>query len=946
MQSSEHGDLAKGRRKVLFRYSGNTIDNFRYEGFLDTKANTILAESTEIECDKAPKSIYRTTEGTFIHAPGQTPKRINHAQVKTLPILKTNLTNHLFTLPKNWVFNHTDLHHNNLEDAILARMEKRLTRMEQGEKADNAIDKTKREQTDEILGMSVMITLTIVVYILVGAETNQDHIQFEVGTRPQVIKSLGTILKPVGFLASGGESIFSSVFLDVPVPKIPKYDCRKNKFDNCTIDDTNLNRILTNNPTLVKEGQVLARKNQPNSSESQATTLTHCISLCLERNCERVAYSQSLQTCRINFAPPETYPIILRKAIEKQDLILIATNWTTVEVDRLQGLPEYCNQNFSEPILAKFYKEAANQEIERLWNTANNSFVNLKKAFQLVEQGTNTEAPERKKRGASAGIAAALALPLVGLGITFWESYQVRKYVKKLEAKFEEFAEETRSFLGKQVVFNRELIKVYEALEERMDQISCNLDIVSYEVMNRRRFQEWSELTRTLLSGVLQNQLTMPVLPSVLSLDHLQQLTNDTIFQDTIYQKNPNSALTLGRMTVVGLRRLQTSWRYHFVLILPTLKRESIYNRYAVEQVGIESNGTCMVFQMADEVYEINGRFYKVLDEQCYTRDNTLKICLKPSSERSKKEHTSSACLNKEENCQVKMVKCEDRVSFSVAGLLAYSKNPVKGISKNAGASSLVFEVLSSIAQKTNFYSWQNFSHILVGERMIQSLKNPLLHVEIEPKTKLPSWEQFIKDTAIQTSKANLSNLVQIIDLQQQTLNRLEQSKGALLFASDWWDMAGNIAAYSAIALWLVTLITMCCCTRNMRKQAKRNLNSGSGTAAQQPININITEALEKSRATLRKRKRQKEDEYRQLEMEENSLYYSTLDRDFEPPQSAAAMGRRSTIGESFPMSQRESSQDQGLIDTGITFLPKRTSSPVTKGILIGERPETNKETM
>ena len=129
-----------------------TIDNFGYEGFLDTQENTILAESTEIECKNAPKTIYKTSEGTFIHSPGQTPKRINNAQVKTLPILKTNLTHHLFTLPENWVFNHTDLHHNNLEDAIFARMEKRLNKMEQGEQGETAIEQTKREQSEEILG--------------------------------------------------------------------------------------------------------------------------------------------------------------------------------------------------------------------------------------------------------------------------------------------------------------------------------------------------------------------------------------------------------------------------------------------------------------------------------------------------------------------------------------------------------------------------------------------------------------------------------------------------------------------------------------------------------------------------------------------------------------------------------------------------------------------------
>ena len=85
-----------------------------------------------------------------------------------------------------------------------------------------------------------MIISTVAAYIIVEATATKEQVQFEVGTQPQVIKSLGTILKPVGFLASGGDSIFSSVFLDVPVPKMPKYDCRQNKYDNCTITDEEL----------------------------------------------------------------------------------------------------------------------------------------------------------------------------------------------------------------------------------------------------------------------------------------------------------------------------------------------------------------------------------------------------------------------------------------------------------------------------------------------------------------------------------------------------------------------------------------------------------------------------------------------------------------------------------------------------------------------------------
>ena len=674
------------------------------------------------------------------------------------------------------------------------------------------------------------------------AATEREQAQFEVGTRPQVVKSLGTILKPVGFLASGGESIFSSVFLDVPVPKTPKYDCRKDKLENCTVTEEGLIQLIRQNPEAVEKNQVLLKTEPKPATEISANKWSECLTKCLELRCLRAAFNSIRQVCRLNYIPKSQYSAVVNKAIEKDDRGIIQPGWHLIEVENFEGLKQHCQDNYMEPTLARLYREAAEQEIEDLWSSSNETFINLKKAFQLVEPGTDSNVVFREKRGTGA-IVAAIALPLVGLGITFWESFQVRKYVQKLESKFEAFSKETRNFLEKQVVFNRELVKVYEAYGKRIERISCNLDIVSYEVLNRRKFQEWKTITQTLLSGIAENRLTMPVLPRILSLEYIKRLTNGTMFEHTIYRSNPNSVLTLGRMTLVGLKKLEGSWRYHFVLIMPTLKRESIYNRYTVEQVGIETNGTCVKFDMTDEVYEIDGKFYEVLDERCYNRDNTLKICLKPSSEKSKKEHTSAACLNKEHNCKIKNTECEDKISFSVAGLLAYSKSPVKGIAKGAGDSSLVFEVLSDPKSKTNFYSWENYSHIMVGERLIQSIQKPLMEIEIEPITNTIAWNDFVEKTAIQSKQANLTNLVNIVREQQIILQELEKIQNKPVdefFSSKWGQWSVNIAAYTGVALWLTTIaILWCCRTKSQKKrQVREQLSAAAarGTQNQAPV--------------------------------------------------------------------------------------------------------------
>ena len=144
---------------------------------------------------------------------------------------------------------------------------------------------------------------------------------------------------------------------------------------------------------------------------------------------------------------------------------------------------------------------------------------------------------------------AIATIPIVGLGVTLWESLQVRKYAQKVEGRFERFAKETVKAMEKQVEFNEELIKVYESLGNQVHELACNVDIDAYEILRGKKFQSWKALTNTLLSGVLQNKLTIGVLPEVLPLDYIKQMTNSSGFQKTIYQDRPETVFTLGRLT-------------------------------------------------------------------------------------------------------------------------------------------------------------------------------------------------------------------------------------------------------------------------------------------------------------------------------------------------------------------------------------------------------------
>ena len=62
-----------------------------------------------------------------------------------------------------------------------------------------------------------------------------------------------------------------------------------------------------------------------------------------------------------------------------------------------------------------------------------------------------------------------------------------------------------------QVEFNEEIVKIYKSIHNELDDLSCNLNIVAYQLIKQKQFDKWHALTKTILSGVLKNELTVGV---------------------------------------------------------------------------------------------------------------------------------------------------------------------------------------------------------------------------------------------------------------------------------------------------------------------------------------------------------------------------------------------------------------------------------------------------
>ena len=146
---------------------------------------------------------------------------------------------------------------------------------------------------------------------------------------------------------------------------------------------------------------------------------------------------------------------------------------------------------------------------------------------------------------------------------------------------------ESESRIG-EILQSKEIVKIYEGVHKELDHLSCNLDIVAYELIRERHFEKWKHLTKTILSKVLTNQLTTGILPEVLPLNYVQQISKAQVLDGTIYRNKPEAVFTLEKMTLVGMIRNETSWRHHFVISVPALRLYSTYSRYKGQRVGIQ----------------------------------------------------------------------------------------------------------------------------------------------------------------------------------------------------------------------------------------------------------------------------------------------------------------------------------------------------------------------
>jgi hypothetical protein len=234
----------------------------------------------------------------------------------------------------------------------------------------------------------------------------------------------------------------------------------------------------------------------------------------------------------------------------------------------------------------------------------------------------------------------------------------------------------------------------------------------------------------------------------------------------------------------------QGSFCVHVVLKLPIIKKDGLNIMFDVQQTGIRHGEMCARYNLPENVYRSQGKFYSLGSPMCNTISN-LRICTN-SINGSRAE---MPCVTNQEGCVPVAEPCETKIIQSSAGVLVRTNEDIRA--------STVGDPDTYDREKTgsNGVAWFNYSQIqdiLVGRFKIKGLRTTTLERVIELENPKEWLDNILSDTKV-LARQNLTKLWDIVDEQKRDLGMFD--KEGIKFAGDSWWVTPVIGAIVIIIL-------------------------------------------------------------------------------------------------------------------------------------------------
>ena len=410
-------------------------------------------------------------------------------------------------------------------------------------------------------------------------------------------------------------------------------------------------------------------------------------------------------------------------------------------------------------------------KINMLFEKTTEEFVNgtmsqLEKLIQITKSGKSKD-----KRFIEAAIGFFTGSVLTGV-FSLYEQAKISRQLNEFYGQFEEFRNEVTDYMKSSTEFHQGMLKMYKVMEsnveDSLENINCEMMSIVRYIMDQNNLLRWKHYIQTLSKDLVDGQFKGSISPTVINESDVENLIQHQNLADSVYSGNVPLFYRLGRMWLADVKLDGQYFNFHVIISVPHIQNNQLFILYKVDQVGLVNNTKCFKLDLPQHVYQKNGKFFELDNENNCEDRNGIKLCL--ANRNTAKQ--SKCVTNHPLGCKVMTDECRMRFVQTSSGVMVRAMYHLK-LSHQDNPNEYIDVVNGSTVK---FLDYKEFYHILADNHVISTIGEPLLSKEL-PLENPDEWDKYLVGEMQTLQKTNLSNLHQNIIQQEQIIQSLQSKK-------------------------------------------------------------------------------------------------------------------------------------------------------------------------
>ena len=460
-----------------------------------------------------------------------------------------------------------------------------------------------------------------------------------------------------------------------------------------------------------------------------------------------------------------------------------------------------------EQFRAEIEKRCGDSFITNIENTikkeVDEHWMDHKRSFDELQQIKNS-LPTKKKRG-----IAATAIPIIGSmvtsGLFLWEVYKAKAHIEKVEQKFNEFKKQEQHYEEQTILYEKELVKVIHNMDDKytqyINQLDCTMRVsVLLELWVQMALSSWQKKMDDVFTHVSSGTLTGRPITAIIDRKLITKIIeNNDKLNNSVYAKNTLWPLDNSLLTMVQATEENETYSIHYILTIPTFKKDNIHPLYTIEHTGFKENNTCLSVVTPKNVVKKSGKYFPFeLSSSQKLGSFYFSLQLGPETQQEIMDSQLAPCINNNTNsCLLKPIPCDTKTIYTRAGLLVRTDEEILAVVRSGKDLEKVIKVQNT-DNTVHFLGWDNFVKIQIGSQLIDGI-NTEIYADVDMIDLDEKWQELINHTLSRQMSINTSMLQSIIQEQMKIITESNYNE-------DLKNKLGMYVAYTSMALWIMFL--------------------------------------------------------------------------------------------------------------------------------------------